>query len=138
MLLILILSFGIFLVGLDDKPSEKGQKVSTFSGPVIDPFSLKREQIGIGIKDSTLQVKNNAVGDGLRLNAKGSSSPVKIPGKDFGKSLNTPGACSGTGGQKQASSLTNLGKTIKGREELESELFLDAATDPTLPTEVNL
>ncbi|XP_062008356.1 uncharacterized protein LOC133725216 isoform X2 [Rosa rugosa] len=122
-------------VGLDDKPSEKSKKALNFGEPVIDPFSLKREQIGIGIKDSTLQVKNNAVGDGLRLNAKGSSSPVQNPGKDFGKPLNTPGTCSSTGGQKQASSLMNSGKTSKGREEQESELFLDASTDPTLPME---
>ncbi|KAL6134452.1 hypothetical protein ACLB2K_066683 [Fragaria x ananassa] len=121
-------------VGLDDKQSEKSKRVLNFSEPVVDPSSLKREQIGIGIRDSTLQVKNNAVGDGQRLNAKGSSS-VKNPGKDFGKPLNTPSSCSCTGGPKQASSLVNSGRTSKGREEQESELFLDAATDPTLPTE---
>lgn len=126
----------IFLVGLDDKQSEKSKRVLNFGEPVVDPSSLKREQIGIGIRDSTLQVKNNAVGDGQRLNAKGSSS-VKNRGKDFGKPLNTPSTCSGTGGPKQASSLINSGRTSKGRKEQESELFLDAATDPTLPTEVS-
>ncbi|XP_050384500.1 uncharacterized protein LOC126801087 isoform X2 [Argentina anserina] len=124
-------SFSIIETLSDAKPSEKSKRVLNFG---TDPSSFKSEQIGIGMKDSTLQVKNNAVGDGLRLNAKG-SSPVKNPGKDFGKPVNTPTTCSITGGQKQASSLTNSGKTSEGREEQESELVLDAATDPTLPTE---
>ncbi|XP_048443129.1 uncharacterized protein LOC103944871 isoform X2 [Pyrus x bretschneideri] len=37
--------------------------------------------------------------------------------------------------KKGLSSVTNLGKTIKGREEQESESFLDTDTVPTLPTE---
>ncbi|CAB4303145.1 unnamed protein product [Prunus armeniaca] len=120
-------------VNLDDKPSEKSKQVSNFGGPVTDPFSLKREPIGTRVKDSALQLKNNVVADGLRVNTKGSSSPVKKSGNDFGKSLGATD--SDTRGRKDASSLTNLGKTIQGRDEKEIELFVDTDTDPTLPTE---
>ncbi|KAM1412636.1 hypothetical protein ACFXTO_025341 [Malus domestica] len=121
-------------VDLDDKPSGKSKKVSNFGGPVTDLYSLKREQ-GTGVKGSALQLKNNAVADGLRVNTKVSDSQVKSPGKEFGKSLFNSGTDSGARAKKDLSSVTNLGKTIKGREEQESELFLDADRDPTLPTE---
>ncbi|VVA32710.1 PREDICTED: Phox-associated [Prunus dulcis] len=120
-------------VNLDDKASEKSKQVSNFGGPVTDPFSLKREPIGTRVKDSALQLKNNVVADGFRVNTKGSSSPVKNSGNDFGKSLGATD--SDTRGRKDASSLTNLGKTIQGRDEKEIELFVDTDTDPTLPTE---
>ncbi|PQP97069.1 uncharacterized protein Pyn_40135 [Prunus yedoensis var. nudiflora] len=71
--------------------------------------------------------------NGLRVNTKGSSSPVKNSGNDFGKSLGATD--SDTRGKKDASSLINLGKTIQGRDEKEIELFVDTDTDPTLPTE---
>lgn len=96
---------------------------------MTDPFSLKREPIGTRVKDSALQLKNNVVADGLRVNTKGSSSPVKNSGNDFGKSLGATD--SDTRGRKDASSLTNLGKTIKGREEKESDFFVDTDADPT-------
>lgn len=103
---------------------------------MTDPFSLKREPIGTRVKDSALQLKNNVGADGLRVNTKGPSSPVKNPGNDFGKSLGATD--SDTRGKKDASSLINLGKTIQGRDEKEIELFVDTDTDPTLPTEVKL
>ncbi|PQM35189.1 uncharacterized protein Pyn_22650 [Prunus yedoensis var. nudiflora] len=126
-------SFSIIKTLSDDKPSEKSKQVSNFGGPVTDPFSLKREPIGTRVKDSALQLKNNVVADGLRVNTKGSSSPVKNSGNDFGKSLGATD--SDTRGKKDASSLINLGKTIQGRDEKEIELFVDTDTDPTLPTE---
>ncbi|KAM2993976.1 hypothetical protein FF2_046004 [Malus domestica] len=118
-------------VDLDDKPSEKSKKVSNMDGLVTDPF-LTREHTGNGVKGSALQLKNN---DGLRVNTKVSDSQVKSPGKEIGKSLINSGTDSDARAKKDLSSVTNLGKTIKGREEQESESFLDTDTVPTLPTE---
>lgn len=119
-------------VDLDDKPSEKSKGVSNYGGPVVtDLSSLKREP--------ALQMKNNDVSDGFRLDAKGISySPVKTSGKELAKPFENSGNDSETRAQKDAYSLRNSGRAVKGRAqspEVASELLLDAATDPTLPTE---
>lgn len=124
-------SFGNFLVDLHDKPSEKSKKVSHFGVPVTDPFSLRREP-----KDSALQPKNNVVADGQRVNTKASSLLVKSPGKEFGKSVGNSPTFSDTMWKKDVCSHPNLVKTMKGREEQESEFYTD--TDTTLPTEVKI
>ncbi|PON32773.1 Phox domain containing protein [Parasponia andersonii] len=126
-------------VGLEDKPSERSKGVSNFGGSVMDGSSMNREHLGVEIREPALQMKNNV--DGFRLNSsKGIAySPAKNPGKEITKSIDISHGDSETKAQKDASSLKNLGKGVKGREsdrpELASELLLDAATDVTLPTE---
>jgi sorting nexin-13 len=129
---------GYFLVDLEDKPSEKSKKLPNFHGPRTDHLSPTREHLSTETKESAFPMKNDFVADGLR-NGKGMShSPVKILGKEFGKSVDNSG--SDTRPQNFASSLANLRTTAKGRDgdglEEASESHLDAATDPTLPTEV--
>ncbi|XP_062155609.1 uncharacterized protein LOC133863600 isoform X2 [Alnus glutinosa] len=124
-------------VDLEDKPSEKSKKLPNFHGPRTDHLSPTREHLSTETKESAFPMKNDFVADGLR-NGKGMShSPVKILGKEFGKSVDNSG--SDTRPQNFASSLANLRTTAKGRDgdglEEASESHLDAATDPTLPTE---
>lgn len=68
-----------------------------------------------------------------------SRSPVKTNNKERGKSFDDSGSGPDNNVLNNSSYLRNLGKTVKGKEndgsEEKSEL-LDAATDPTLPSEV--
>ncbi|KAM3699787.1 hypothetical protein ACJW31_05G051900 [Castanea mollissima] len=102
-------------VDLEDKPSGKAKRLPNFLGPVNDHLSLRREHLSTESKESAFQIKNNFVADGLRSNEKDSRT------------------------QNCTASLANLGNTARGRggDSLEeaSESHLDAATDPTLPTE---
>lgn len=102
-------------VDLEDKPSEKSKQLPNFLGPTTGHLSPRREHLSSGSKESAFPMKNNLVADGLRSN-----------GKD-------------TRPQNYASSLANLGATAKERDgdglEEATESHLDAATDPTLPTE---
>lgn len=133
--------FGNYLVGLEDKPSERSKSVSNFGGPVMDDSSLNREHLSTESREPALKMKNNA--DRFRLNtSKGMAySPAKNPGKEITKSFDNLAGDSETKAQKDASSLRNLGKAVKGREtdrpEAASDLILDATNDLTLPTEVN-
>lgn len=102
-------------VDLEDKPSGKAKNLPNFLGPVTDHLSLRREHLSTESKESAFQIKNNFVADGLRSNEKDSRT------------------------QNCTASLANLGNTARGRDgdslEEASESHLDAATDPTLPTE---
>ncbi|XVF26747.1 hypothetical protein REPUB_Repub14bG0045000 [Reevesia pubescens] len=113
-------------VDLDDNPSEKSKKASTVMGPLTSPLSSRREQLDTKSKESALQMKSNL------------DSPSKIPTKERGKSFEDSGSDSDTRMQIN-SFVRNTGKNVKGREndrmEDASELLLDAATHPTLPTE---
>lgn len=125
------------IVVLEDKPSEKSKMVSNHGVPVSDHFSLKREHLKS--REPPLQTKNNALTDGSKPNTKGVSySPV---GKEVRKSFDNSASDLETRAQTDASSHRNLGNAVKGRKNNglgeASELTLDAATDPTLPTEVN-
>ena len=101
----------------------------------------QREHLRTESREPTLQMKNNAVADGFRLNTKAVSySPTKTPGKEVVKSIDNSGSDSERRAQKDVSPRINLGKTIKGREsgspEAASQLLLDPANDSTIPTEV--
>ncbi|KAF5466622.1 hypothetical protein F2P56_016533 [Juglans regia] len=102
-------------VDLEDKPSEKSKKLPNFLGPVTNNLSSRREHLGSESKEPAFRVKSNVMADRLRSN-----------GKD-------------TSPQNDAASPTYLGNPVKGRDdnalEEASESLLDAATDPTLPTE---
>lgn len=125
-----------FLVDLEDKPSEK---VSNTAWPVVSPSS-RREHFGSESKESTQQVKDNFIADGKKSNAKEMShSPLKANNKELGKSLDDPGSGSDNKVLNNSSYFRNLGKIVKGKENdgsVEKSELLDAATDPTLPSEV--
>lgn len=128
-----------FSVDLDDNPSEKIKKASNVMGPLMGSLSSRREQLDAGSKEPALQMKLNLATDGLR-NAKDISySPSKFPTKERGKSLEESGSDSDTRLQNN-SVVRDMGKNAKGKEnkrtEDTSELLLDAATYPILPTEV--
>lgn len=104
-------------------------------------MSDQREHLRTESREPTLQMKNNAVADGFRLNTKTVSySPTKNPGKEFVKPIDNTGSDSEMRAQKDASPRINLGKTVKRREsgsfEAASQLLLDPANDSTIPTEV--
>ncbi|XP_018837496.2 uncharacterized protein LOC109003695 isoform X3 [Juglans regia] len=127
-------------VDLEDKPSEKSKKLPNFLGPVTNNLSSRREHLGSESKEPAFRVKSNVMADRLRSNGKGASHfPVKHLGKEFRNSFNNSGGDSDTSPQNDAASPTYLGNPVKGRDdnalEEASESLLDAATDPTLPTE---
>lgn len=130
-----------FVVDLEDKPSEKIAKVSNSVGSLIGSSSSGRDQLGSESKESAWQVKDNVIADGQKVNVKEMShSPVKSTSKERGKSSEDSGNGPDIMVQNNSSSLKNLGKPVKRREkdslDEASELLLDAASDPTLPTEV--
>lgn len=129
-----------FIVDLEDKPSEKSRRVSNYGGLVTGHASSKRDHPSVESREPPLQMQNNVSTDGFRLNAKGvSSSPV---GKEYKKSFDKSGSDSEARAQTGASSCRNLGTTTVKERKYNglgeaSEFVLDAANDPTLPTEVN-
>ncbi|CAK7356694.1 unnamed protein product [Dovyalis caffra] len=125
-------------VDLDDKPSEKSKKVPNFIGPAIDSLSNRKEQMSAECKESILQTKHTLGADGVRMISKDiPCSPVRKSVKESGKSFKDPGSDSDM--QKNASSVRNLEKNVKGREgdslEEMSASIHDTASDPKLPTE---
>lgn len=119
-------------VDLDHKPSAKGTSVSKFVGPVTDSLSSKRAQLGAEGLESTLQMKKKFVADGTGV----PQSLVKKPGIESGKPFEHSGSDSDIRMQNNSTSIRNMEKTVLGREgEETSDLILDAATDPTIPTE---
>ncbi|KAA8541797.1 hypothetical protein F0562_022949 [Nyssa sinensis] len=127
-------------VNLNDTAQEKCKDVHDIGGHAIDSLPSRRENLSAESKESALQIKRNVVADGSRLNPKlvVHSSPKK-PAKEFVKPFEDSGSDSDNGVQKNISPTGNLGKTTKGSEvdglQASSKLLIDAATDPTLPTE---
>lgn len=91
-----------FLVDLEDKPSQKSKRVSSFLGPTINPLSSRRDNIVPDNKETPLQMKYDPAVEFSRLNAQDKTANSR--GSDTTKET--------------------------------SEALLDAATDPTLPSEV--
>ncbi|KAK1577155.1 hypothetical protein Q3G72_019384 [Acer saccharum] len=121
-------------VGLEDKPSERSTMVSNTIGPT------GREHFGNESKESPRQMKDNFVADGLKYNAKEmAKSPVKNTVKESGKPSQDSGNGPDTKVQNISSSLRNLAKAMKGRDndglEERSDSPFDASTYPTLPNE---
>lgn len=88
-------------VDLEDKPSQKSRRVSSFLGPTINPLSSRRDNTVPDNKETPLQMKHDPAVDRSRLNAQD-------------KTANSGGS---------------------DAIEETSEALLDAATDPTLPSE---
>ncbi|XP_022714972.1 uncharacterized protein LOC111274526 isoform X2 [Durio zibethinus] len=124
-------------VNLEDNPSEKSKKASNVMGPPMGPLSSKREKLDAESKKSALQMKPNLATGGL-TNAKDVfCSPSKLPIEERGKSFEDSGSDSDTRMQKNLF-VRNMRKNARRENEIvedASELLLDAATHPTLPTE---
>ncbi|KAI6690037.1 hypothetical protein NL676_026865 [Syzygium grande] len=88
-------------VDLEDKPSQKSKRVSSFLGSTINPLSSRRDNIVPDNKETPLQMKHDPVVDCSRPNVQD-------------KIANSRGS---------------------DATEETSEALLDAATDPTLPSE---
>lgn len=127
-------------VNLDYTACEKNKEVGKTVRPVLDPVSYRRDLLNAESKESAPQVKRNSVTDGSRLNSKSLAlSPSKKPAKEFGKPFEDSGSDSDKMVRKNDSSTQKLGKTIKGGEvdglHASSGSHIDAASDPTLPSE---
>ncbi|XP_038694235.1 uncharacterized protein LOC119991824 isoform X2 [Tripterygium wilfordii] len=128
-------------VDLDDKPSEKDEKVSNIVQPLSGSLSSTGEQLGTECKEATLQTRNDFVTDGIRLTAKEVSfSPGKKPGKESVKSFVDSGSDLDIRTQKDRSFIRNSGKILEGRknggkDEASMLPIDDTASDPTIPTE---
>lgn len=127
-------------VDLHCKPAENSNKVLSFVGPLVNPLPSRRAHLGTESKEPPLQTKHNHLVDQGRLTEKGTTySLVEKPVKECGKPFDDSGSDSDSRVQKNASSMGNLGKKVKGREGdglLEtSEVLSDAENDPSLPTE---
>ncbi|XWS20299.1 hypothetical protein CRYUN_Cryun31cG0088500 [Craigia yunnanensis] len=123
-------------VNLDNNPSEKSRKATNVMGPLMGPLSSRREQLNTESKVSAFQMKPNFAMDGLSNAKDVSYSPTKIPTKERGKSFEDSGSDSDTR-MRNNLYVRSTGKSVKGRENDKnaSELLLDAATPPILPTE---
>ncbi|KAK3219780.1 hypothetical protein Dsin_013750 [Dipteronia sinensis] len=113
--------------------------VSNTTGPTIGPSS-RREHLGNESKESPRKMKDDFVADGLKYSAKEmAKSPVKNTVKESGKPSQDSGNGPDTKVQNISSSLRNLAKVVKGREndglEERSDSPFDASTDPVLPNE---
>lgn len=103
-----------------------------------DNFSPRKEPLGTGSLEPSLQMMNNNAIDGFILKSKTNPTPLKS--KEIQKSLVNSGDGPESRAQNGAFSVGNLkkaGKERKNHEEDNLSNFLrDAATDPTIPTEV--
>ncbi|KAL7222183.1 hypothetical protein ACSBR1_023985 [Camellia fascicularis] len=120
-------------VGLDDTPHERGKEVQNALGPSVNPFSSRTEHQNAESKE----FPHNFVAGGSRLNTQGAiHSPQKKPAKEFRKPFDDLTSDSDNAEQRNVSLTRN---SIKGRKcadvQALSQSLIDAATDPTLPTE---
>ncbi|OUZ99956.1 Phox homologous domain [Macleaya cordata] len=127
-------------VDLDDKPYEKSAKVQHVIEPADDHLSSMAQNLGRKSKENVLQMKQNLVADDSSLKTRNTShTSLKSSGKDRNILYEDSDSDSDGRGQNFASSIRKLGKPLKERvsdnPKETSELLLDAATDPTLPTE---
>ncbi|KAE8680777.1 hypothetical protein F3Y22_tig00111366pilonHSYRG00071 [Hibiscus syriacus] len=125
-------------VGLDDNPSEKSKKASNVMGPLMGPLTSRRRQLDTESNEPSLQIKPNFATDELRNAKNVSTSPSKVPTEGWCKSSEDTGSDSDA---RVGNTLLvrNSKENVKGREnkivEDASELLLDSAMYPTLPTE---
>ncbi|KAE8662980.1 hypothetical protein F3Y22_tig00113124pilonHSYRG00585 [Hibiscus syriacus] len=124
-------------VGLDDNPSEKSKTASNVMGPLMVPLTSGGQQLDTESNEPSLQIKPNFATDGLR-NAKNVLTSSKLPTEARCKSSEDTGSDSDT---RVGNTLLvrNSKENVRGREnkivEDTSELLLDSATYPTIPTE---
>ncbi|KAJ4958209.1 hypothetical protein NE237_025320 [Protea cynaroides] len=127
-------------VNLDNKSYEKSTKDQNLVAAVNGPLLNRGEHLNINRKETTLQIKQSVVAEnpGLRGSSK-SCLPVKISGEKHENHMEASG--SDSNGRLQRSDRyirkSEISRKERGSENPQetSEVFLDAATDPTLPTE---
>lgn len=122
-------------VHLEDKPRKKSEMVPN------SPLTSRREHLGAESKES-MQMKQNFVSDWSRSPTTGiSRSPMHKNVKECSKPSEDSGSDKDSRVQISSSSIKFLEKGTEGSEgggdglPEASELLLDAASDPTLPTE---
>ncbi|KAM7255616.1 hypothetical protein ACFE04_008514 [Oxalis oulophora] len=121
---------------LDNHSSEKSKQVPYVAGLGVTPLPARRK-VGIETKESRLNVKPGPLGNNMRSNSIDMShSPVKNQPK---KLFNTSGDHDiNTRSEKnlpcKVSGKVSEDKVNDGVED-RTELFVDAASDPTFPTE---
>lgn len=131
------------IVDLEDTPRAKDKEAGFVGGPVTDPLSSRsrRELLNSESKESVCPMKSNYMADGPILTPKSVVlPPPKKPTKDSGKSLEDSGSDSDNAAQNNISPTRKLGQTVKGIQgdglHVPSGSHVDAASDPTLPSEV--
>ncbi|XP_043697041.1 uncharacterized protein LOC122647792 isoform X2 [Telopea speciosissima] len=127
-------------VNLDNKSDEKSTKVQNLVGVANDPSLYRGEHLNTNRKETALQIKRNLVADNPGLRRRSISClPVKIPGKEHEHPMKDSGSDSDDRLQRSDRYVRKPEMALKERgsdnPQGPSEVLLDAATYPTLPTE---
>ncbi|XP_057465068.1 uncharacterized protein LOC130754828 isoform X2 [Actinidia eriantha] len=124
-------------VDLDGTPRERSKEGQDALGPPVNQLSSQREQRNVESKESPLPMKHNFVTDGSRLKAQGTvHSPQTKCAKEFGKPFEDSGSDSDNAEQINKSPAIKPKKRREGdRLQVSSQSLIDAATNPSLPTE---
>ncbi|KAF9615365.1 hypothetical protein IFM89_023016 [Coptis chinensis] len=122
-------------VDLDDKPYEKGANILNRVDAVKDHSSSREEQLDPRSKGTVLQMKQKA--DPSRMKARQTAnSSVKLPSKECDFLSENSESDPDSQEVRSTFSVRKSDKSLIERGTHESsESFLDAVTDPTLPTE---
>lgn len=127
-------------VNLDDTTHEKSKEYQSNVGVVKDPASSRKEHLYAEKKEPAFRIKHDAMPERLQMNTKSLalSSPKK-PVNVVRKSVEDSSSDSDSTMPRSLISSKNLDKTSNtGKEGLHAscQLPIDAASDPTLPSEV--
>nr|GLL23496.1 uncharacterized protein LOC109188019 isoform X1 [Ipomoea trifida] len=125
------------LVDPDESVHERDKEHTQNIGPRVDPLSSNRGYIKAGNKDLTVRMKPNHVVDASRLNYK-YVPPIKKPDKENGKAFEDSSSDSDNMVQKNKVSSSKIEKAVKvgdATAHVSSELLVNTADDPTLPSE---
>ncbi|XP_042486024.1 uncharacterized protein LOC122066268 [Macadamia integrifolia] len=127
-------------VNLDNKSNEKSTKVQNLVCAANDPSLYRREHLNTNRKETTLQIKRKLVAENPGLRRRNISFlPDKITGKEHENPVKA--SVSNSDSRLQRSDCYARKSEIARKErgsvnpQGTSEVLLDAATDPTLPTE---
>ncbi|KAJ4952564.1 hypothetical protein NE237_029396 [Protea cynaroides] len=127
-------------VNLDNKSYEKSTKVQNLVGAANDPLLNRREHLDTNRKETAMQIKRNLVEENPGLRRRSISClPVKILSKEHENPMEGSGSDSDNGLQRSDRYVRKYETALKERgsdnPQKTSEVFLDTATDPALPTE---
>ncbi|KAL2462680.1 Phox-associated domain [Forsythia ovata] len=123
-------------VDLDDTIPEKSRDYRDRIRPTTDLLFNQKENFSHG-KESALRMKGEHVTDASKLNKRSLVlSPRRKPTKGCGKALEDSSSDSDNPEQESIHLARNLGKTLKtDANGSRASEFINAATDPTLPSE---
>lgn len=128
---------------MDGTANEKNKVVADSAGPIMDQLPSKRELQNSETKGSAPQMRINHVTDLSRLNTiTVAPIPPEKPAKAFRKPLEDSSNDSDKMVEDKIPLNRKLGTTVKEGEVYglppAYELPIDAATDPTLPSDVRI